>query len=96
MIEVRLDALFVTDDCADTHGPFITRKLLPEQELRNLKKIVEEAHRHRVPVLKHSDGNLYPILDEIISTGIDGLHPIEPGPMDLADVKGTYDNDSIR
>jgi uroporphyrinogen decarboxylase len=90
MIEVGVDALFITDDYADNHGPFITRKLLQEQELPNLKKIVEEAHRHGVPVLKHSDGNLYPILDEIISTGIDGLHPIEPGPMNLADVKARY------
>jgi uroporphyrinogen-III decarboxylase len=90
MIEVGVDALFITDDYADSHGPFITRKLLREQELPHLKKIVEEAHRHGVPVLKHSDGNLYPILDEICSTGIDGLHPIEPGPMDLADVKAKY------
>jgi uroporphyrinogen decarboxylase len=92
MIEVGVDALFITDDYADNHGPFITRKLLQEQELPNLKKIVEEAHRHGVPVLKHSDGNLYPILGEIISTGIDGLHPIEPGPMNLADVKAKYGN----
>lgn len=90
MIEAGVDVLFVTDDYADNHGPFIDRKLLRECELPNLKKIVEIGHRHDVPVLKHSDGNLYPILDEICDTGIDGLHPIEPGPMDLADVKARY------
>jgi uroporphyrinogen decarboxylase len=90
MIEAGVDVLFVTDDYADNHGPYIERRLLEECELPNLKKIVELAHRHDVPVLKHSDGNLYPILDEIINTGIDGLHPIEPGPMDLADVKARY------
>jgi len=90
MIEAGVDVLFVTDDYADNHGPYIDRKLLKECELPNLKKIVELAHRHHIPVLKHSDGNLYPILDEIINTGIDGLHPIEPGPMDLADVKARY------
>ena len=47
------------------------------------------AHRN-VYVMKHSDGNLYPILDDLISLGIDGLHPIEPGAMDLADVKNRY------
>lgn len=90
MIEAGVDVLFVTDDYADNHGPYIDRRLLNENELPNLKRIVELAHRHDVPVLKHSDGNLYPILDEIINTGIDGLHPIEPGPMDLADVKARY------
>jgi uroporphyrinogen-III decarboxylase len=90
MIEAGVDVLFVTDDYADNHGPYINLKLLREHDLPSLKKIVDEAHRHGVPVLKHSDGNLYPILDQICATGIDGLHPIEPGPMDLGDVKATY------
>jgi len=90
MIEVGVDVLFVTDDYADNHGPYINLKLLREHDLPSLKKIVDEAHHHGVPVLKHSDGNLYPILDEICATGIDGLHPIEPGPMDLGDVKAKY------
>jgi uroporphyrinogen decarboxylase len=90
MIEAGVDILFVTDDYADNHGPYINLKLLREHELPNLKKVVDEAHHHGVPVLKHSDGNLYPILDDICATGIDGLHPIEPGPMDLGDVKAKY------
>jgi uroporphyrinogen-III decarboxylase len=90
MIEAGVDVLFVTDDYADNHGPYVNLKLLREHDLPSLKKIVEEAHHHGVPVLKHSDGNLYPILDEICATGIDGLHPIEPGPMDLGDVKAKY------
>jgi uroporphyrinogen-III decarboxylase len=90
MIEAGVDVLFVTDDYADNHGPFIDRRLLRECELPNLRKIVEICHRQDIPVLKHSDGNLYPILDDLCNTGIDGLHPIEPGPMDLADVKARY------
>jgi uroporphyrinogen decarboxylase len=31
-----------------------------------------------------------PILDDILTLGMDGLHPIEPGPMDLAEVKRRY------
>jgi uroporphyrinogen decarboxylase len=42
-------------------------------------------------VIKHSDGNLWPILDMIIDTGIDCLDPIDPlGGMDLAEVKEKY------
>jgi len=90
MIEAGVDVLFVTDDYADNHGPMINPRLFREYDLPNLRNIVEIGRRHGVPVLKHSDGNLYPILDDIIDTGVNGLHPIEPGAMDLRDVKTRY------
>ncbi|MEM2950696.1 MAG: uroporphyrinogen decarboxylase family protein [Nitrososphaeria archaeon] len=90
MAESGIDVLFVTDDYADNKGPMINPKLFREYELPNLKEIVNIGKKYGVPVLKHSDGNLYPILDDIIDTGIAGLHPIEPGAMDLKDVKERY------
>lgn len=90
LIEAGVEVLFVTDDYADNHGPLINPKLFREFELPNLKKIVEIGKKHGIPVLKHSDGNLYPILDDIINTGVNGLHPMEPGAMDLKDVKERY------
>ena len=42
-------------------------------------------------VIKHSDGNLWPILDMIVETGIDGINPIEPAAgMDIGEVKARY------
>src|SRR5690349_17182927 len=42
-------------------------------------------------VIKHTDGNLWPILDMIIDSGIDCLDPIDPqAGMDLAEVKAKY------
>ena len=41
--------------------------------------------------LKHSDGNIMPIVDPVVETGIDGLHPIDPiTGMDLGDMKTRY------
>ena len=48
------------------------------------------AHQEGIYFMKHSDGNLNPVLDDLISLGIDGLDPIEPGAMDLANVKKRY------
>ncbi|MGQ9543199.1 MAG: uroporphyrinogen decarboxylase family protein [Candidatus Bathyarchaeia archaeon] len=90
MVEAGVDILFVTDDYADNHGPLISPRLFREYELPCLRRIVDIGKKHGVPVLKHSDGNLYPILKDIIDTGISGLHPIEPGAMDLKDVKEKY------
>jgi len=90
MIDVGIDVLFVTDDYADSHGPLMSPKFFREFELPYLKEIVNIGKKNGVPVLKHSDGNLYPILDDIVNSGISGLHPMEPGAMDLADVKEKY------
>jgi uroporphyrinogen decarboxylase len=80
----------VCDDIADTKGPMLSPKILREFFFPYLDKLTKNAHQRKIYVLKHSDGNLYPILDDLISLGIDGLHPIEPGAMDLADVKNRY------
>lgn len=90
MAEAGVDAIFVTDDYADNGGPMMNPKLFREYELPNLKEIVRIGEKYGIPVLKHSDGNLYPILDDIIETGVSALHPIEPGVMDLKAVKEKY------
>ena len=42
-------------------------------------------------VIKHTDGNLWPIIDEIVDSGIDCLDPIDPqAGMDLGEVKAKY------
>jgi uroporphyrinogen decarboxylase len=42
-------------------------------------------------VIKHTDGNLWPIIDMIVDSGIDCLDPIDPmAGMDLAEVKTRY------
>ena len=50
-------------------------------------EICEVAHKRGVPIIKHSDGNIWPILDELIEAGFDGIHPIEPQAMDIKEVK---------
>jgi len=90
IMDTGIDILALTDDYADNHGPFLPPKLFKEIELPYLRRVVNEAKRRGVPVLKHSDGNLYPILDDMVNAGISGLHPMEPGAMDIGDVKKRY------
>ena len=48
-------------------------------------------HEYGLYVIKHSDGNLYPIINLLIDAGIDCLHPIDPlAGMDLEKVKNNY------
>jgi uroporphyrinogen-III decarboxylase len=90
MLDAGLDAFIVSDDYADAHGPFLGPSLFRDFELPFLRATVNAIRRRGIPVLKHSDGNLYPIIEDLIGTGIAGLHPIEPGIMDIAEVKRRY------
>jgi len=40
-----------------------------------------------VKAVKHSDGNVWPILDDFIEVGFDGYHPVQPQSMDIGEVK---------
>jgi uroporphyrinogen decarboxylase len=94
-IELGVDIITEGDDLADSKGPMFSPKILREFFFPYLKKFIDECDSHSIPVMKHSDRNLYSILDELIELGIDGLHPIEPSVMDLRRVKQAY-GDRIR
>ena len=65
----------------------------PDQYRRFLKpftaEIVDFAHKEGLKVIKHSDGNLWPILEDLVEVGFDGLHPIQPQCMDIREVKAS-------
>jgi len=93
MIDLGVDAIMSGDDYASNQGPMMSPKHFKEFVAPYLKKIVDVVHRRGVPFIKHTDGYLWPILDDIINTGIDALHPIEPqAGMSLKGVKDKYGN----
>ena len=90
-LEVGADVIFIGGDYAATNWPMLRREHFVRHVIPVLKDLVDEAQRGGGKVTKHTDGNIYPILDLIVDTGIDGLHPIDPNAgMDLGDVKQKY------
>lgn len=51
------------------------------------REIVDLAHENEVKIVKHSDGNMWLLLDDHIDIGFDGFNPIQPDCMDIAKVK---------
>ena len=43
-----------------------------------------------VKVAYHSDGNILPVIPELIEIGVDVLNPIQPASMDPAEIKETF------
>jgi len=90
MIDAGIDALFITDDYADNKLPFMSMDLFRRYELPYIRRVARLAKGRGVPLLKHSDGNLGPYVEDLIRTGIRGIHPLEQGPMDLEAGKARY------
>jgi uroporphyrinogen decarboxylase len=88
LIDLGVDAIISGDDYAYKSGPFMKPSLFKEFVFPYLRKIVNSVHRKGVPFIKHTDGYIWPIIDDIVEAGIDALHPIEPmARMDLKEVK---------
>ena len=89
--EEGADVLCTGDDYAHNTGPIMSPRHFQEFVLPYLQESVGVAKRHGLPFLKHTDGNLWKIIDMIVGTGIDCLDPIEPiAGMDLGRVKQLY------
>ena len=81
-------------DCTDyclKEGPFFPLWIYRDLIFPNLRKLVEAAHSKGVFFVKHTDGNIWPIIDDLEATGIDALHSVDPSAgMKLAEVKQGY------
>jgi uroporphyrinogen decarboxylase len=90
-IRAGADAIVIADDYAGNQGPFFSPAVAREFVIPRLKRMVDAIHEEGGKAIKHSDGNLWPILDPMVGTGIDGLNPIEPlAGMDIGEVKKRY------
>jgi uroporphyrinogen decarboxylase len=87
-----VDVLWYSDDIAYTGGLLVSPKTLDRYFFPWLRKIGELARKHDKPLMYHSDGILYKVMDTIIDCGVDALHPIEPKSMDIVEVKQRYGN----
>jgi uroporphyrinogen decarboxylase len=83
--------VYTGDDYAYTKGPLMSPKHFRELFYPGLKRVMGGFKELGLMVIKHTDGDLWPIIDMIIDSGIDCLDPIDPiAGMDIAEVKAKY------
>jgi uroporphyrinogen decarboxylase len=91
LIDAGVDVIWYGNDTAGKNGPIISPTLHRKFIVPRLKKITDEIKRKGAYVINHTDGNIYPIIEDIISTSVDGIHSIEPrAGMSLKVVKEKY------
>jgi uroporphyrinogen decarboxylase len=84
-------AYFMADDIAFKSGPLLSPVWMREHYFPRLARITDVMHKKGIKLLFHSDGNLNPILDDLVEAGIDGLNPIEVlAGMDVGEIHRRY------
>ncbi len=77
--------------CADycfNDNPFLSPAMFDEFVTPYLIQLVAEYRKMGFYVIKHTDGNIMPILDSLVASNPHALHSLDPqGGVDLAEVK---------
>jgi uroporphyrinogen decarboxylase len=85
--------VYTGDDYAYNKGPLMSPKHFREFFYPGLCQVMQGYKELGLYVIKHTDGNLWKIIDMIVDSGIDCLDPIDPvAGMDLGEVKAKYGN----
>ena len=86
----RVSALWLADDIAYGQGLMFSPHIMRQHLFPWYRRIGEVAARYDMPFLFHSDGDLRPIIDDLIACGFNALQPVEPKGMDIAELKRDY------
>lgn len=80
-------ALWYSDDIAYSSNLMVSPDFLRKNFFPLLRHIGKLTDRRGIPFIYHTDGVLWEVMDDIISSGVTALHPIEPKSMDIREVK---------
>lgn len=89
----NVDALWYSDDIAYTNSLIVSPQVLDKYFFCWLKKIGDLAKKYKKPLIYHSDGVLFSVMNKIIDCGVTALHPIEPKAMNIFEVKEKFGKD---
>jgi uroporphyrinogen decarboxylase len=81
------DSAVMADDLAMKNAPLFSPQIVREVFLPRMRRVAEVI---KIPWVYHSDGNIMPLLDDLLTLGMNGIANIEPGAMDIVEVKKKY------
>lgn len=88
MLDAGLDGFILCSDYCFNKGPFLSPKMFGEFVTPYLARLIAAIREHGGYAIKHTDGNIMPILDQLVSTNPHALHSIDPmAGVDIREVK---------
>ena len=86
-----VDVLFLCSDYCYNSGPFISPDMFREFVTPYLARIIEAARKDGLYTIKHTDGNIMPIIDQLVACNPHALHSLDPmAGVDIREVKRLY------
>jgi uroporphyrinogen decarboxylase len=86
-----LDGFALCSDYCLNSGPFLSPDQFAEFVAPYLKQIITGYREMGFYTIKHTDGNIMPIIDQLVEAGPHALHSLDPqAGVDIAEVKRLY------
>jgi uroporphyrinogen decarboxylase len=83
-----MDGFALCSDYCFNNGPFLSPRLFSKFIAPYLTRLIQAYREMGFYVIKHTDGNIMPILDQLAAAGPHALHSLDPqGCVDIAVVK---------
>lgn len=88
LLDAGLDGFILCSDYCFNKGPFLSPSMFAEFVTPYLARLIAAIREHGGYAIKHTDGNIMPILDQLVSTNPHALHSIDPmAGVDIRKVK---------
>ena len=89
--DLGADMVIVNGDLGFKTGTFIDPRVLGEIHMPCLRTVAAAIKDRRAYVFYHTHGNIWRVLDRIVETGVDVIHPLAPeDQMDISIVKKIF------
>ena len=87
-VDAGFDSFILCSDYCYNSGPFLSPDMFREYVTPYLKRIVKSIRESGAYAIKHTDGNIMPILDQLAECEPHGIHSLDPmAKVDIKEVK---------
>jgi uroporphyrinogen decarboxylase len=92
-VDAGVDGFALCSDYCLNTGPFLSPKMFAEFVTPYLAKLISEYGKMGMYTIKHTDGNILPIIEQLVACEPHALHSLDPqAKVDIKKVKKTYGN----
>ena len=91
LMKAGFDGFALCSDYAFNKGSFLSPAMFGEFIAPYLEELIREQRKMGAYVIKHTDGDIMPIIDQIVDCKPHALHSLDPqGGIDVATIKKLY------